>query len=202
MSFRPSENLQVLTNLPQINQIIFISSNAVRYFFDQLDERKIQWPESIRVIAIGRSTADALTSRGVRVDAVPLLANSEHLLSLESMQSVKNQTIALVKGEGGRTLIADTLIARGAHVLSITVYRRVLPKTKQDFLDALWREDAVDVIVLTSKQAMVNLFRLFDINAHDWLCNKLCWVVSDRLAKAAAHMGIKEIQIIKGLIYD
>lgn len=194
--------LKELGDLAFIDQAIFISCNAVHYFFDALDAHMIQWPESIRVIAIGRSSAKALAQRAVRVDEVPLLANSEHLLLLDSMHAVQNQTIALVKGEEGRAIIAETLISRGARVLPINIYRRVLPDINQDFLHALWHDDAVDVIVFTSEQAIVNLFCLFDIKSHDWLRQKVCWVVSERLAKAAGRLGIKEIRIIKGLIYD
>lgn len=198
----PANFCQDLGDLARIGQFIFISSNAVHYFFDLLDAHHMQWPESPRVVAIGRSSAAALHLRGVRVDEIPELANSEHLLKLESMQLVQNQLIILVKGEGGRTMIADTLISRGARVLEVIVYRRILPKINQDFLHTLWHEDAVDVIVLTSEQAMINLFCLFDINAHDWLKQKRFLVISERLATAAARLGIKEIQIMKGLIDD
>jgi len=41
------------------------------------------------------------------------------------MQSVHQQSIVIVKGEGGRTLLETTLQARGATVQLLDVYRRV-----------------------------------------------------------------------------
>jgi len=192
-----SDSISALGNLSTIQQAIFISTNAVHYFFAGLEAFNLKWPSIIRVIAIGSSTARALNNRGVRVDDTPVLTGSESLLQLASMQNVKNQLILLVKGESGRELIAETLVSRGATVLPMAVYRRVPCVANQEVLRSLWRQDAVDVIVFTSEQAMHTLFSLVGEKAHTWLAGKPCWVISDRLAVIAAKLGIKNIKVEK-----
>lgn len=189
-------------DLSQIHHVIFISANAVHYFFEKLDTLRIAWPSSLSVYAIGYSTAKALAQRDIIVQDVPSAINSESLLLLHQLQNVSDQTILLVKGEGGRHLIANTLRERGAKVLPLNVYRRTLPEKNQNLMDSLWREDAVDVIVITSAQALKQLFQLFGDEAKEWLQHKPFWVISDRLVKIGQQLGIKQIQFIKGLIYD
>lgn len=184
-----------LNELPLIEKVVFISANAVVYFFDGLDEHHQNWPTSVQVIAIGSATARSLQQRGIRVDDVPLLATSEGVLALESMQQVKHQRVLLVKGEGGRDLLEQTLKKRGAIVLPIAVYRRVSPISRQEYFQSLWREDAMDVIVLTSEEALHNLTALFGQEAHAWLRSKICIVKSERLAKAAAGFGFTTIVV-------
>jgi len=184
-----------LNDLSLFDKAIFISANAVTYFFDNLQAGHLNWPTSIQVFAIGSATARTLESRGARVDEVPLLATSEGLLDLKPIKKVSQQRILLVKGEGGRDILATTLKQRGATVVSIAVYRRVLPILQQDNFQSLWRKDAVDAIVLTSEEAMHNLFFLFGEAAHAWLRSKICIVKSERLAAAAASFGFTSIVV-------
>lgn len=192
--------------LSAIDQAIFISTNAVKFFFDEFDA--LVWPTSIKVSAIGEATRNALKKRGVRVDEAPALTGSESLLQRPSMQSVKNQTILLVKGEFGRELIADTLTKRGAVVRPLAVYRRNTTPLLQDAIQSLWRQDAVDVILFTSEQAMHTLFSSLGEQAYDWLRSKPCRVMSERLAKVALQLGIKNIKVrpyeilLEGLSHD
>ena len=197
LAIEPVENnwSDQLTDLSLIKNAIFISANAVHYFFDGLKAQHRDWPASIRVFAIGMATADALTRREIRVDEVPISASSENLLDLESIKHVINQRVLLVKGENGRDLLADTLKMRGAEVFPVAVYRRVLPPINQVYIQSLWREDAVDVIVFTSEEAMHNLFCLFGKKAHAWIISKICLVKSERLATAAARLGLKKIVV-------
>jgi len=183
-------------NLPDLNhihQIIFISTNAVNYFYSSLALKKINWPTSIQTMAIGRACANTLIKWNIRIDGVPSIADSEHLLNLDLLQDINNKTIVLVKGEGGRENIADTLLERGAHLIPLVVYRRTLPQSGRQKAFELWQDDAVDIILFTSQQAMQNIFTLFGKDARLWLCNKPCLVISERLAYAASMLGMQTI---------
>ena len=182
-------------NLSVIHHAIFISTNAVQYFFDGLAVYHLFLPSNTLVSAIGAASARALNQLGVPVDFVPSVADSEHLLQLESMQTVQNQIIVLVKGEDGRTLIADTLAQRGALIVPIEVYRRVPSDVSQVDVQSLWRDDAVDIIVFTSEAAMRHLFFLLGEHAHSWLQGKPCLVISERLANVATQLGIKKVWV-------
>ncbi|HAU1151648.1 TPA: uroporphyrinogen-III synthase [Legionella pneumophila] len=184
-----------LPDLTSVNQAIFVSPNAVRYFMMELSSKRINWPNSIRVTAIGKGTSRMLNEFNIQVSDIPELPDSEHLLTLNSLQQIRNQTILLVKGEGGRQLIEEYLMLKGARLCILSVYKRVVPTIDQEFLNSLWRDDLVDIILLTSEQSIHNLFKMFSIEGQMWLQNKPCVVISDRLAKVASLLGIKKILI-------
>lgn len=177
-----------------VDAIIFTSTNAVCHFFSQLNAQKLVCPDA-HLIAIGDATARALGTHGIKVNDIPLLSSSEGLLALDALQHVQEKRIWIIKGQGGRDLLAKILSLRGASVELLEVYRRVCPDADDLFLQSLWREDGVDAIVITSEEALHNVFKLFGEAAHDWLCSKKYYVKSERLAKAAADLGIKKIMI-------
>lgn len=195
LSIRQSSDnwIKNLPTLSSVDQAIFISANAVDYSQMPLAQQKIQWPDSIHVIAIGHGTQKALLKYAICADALPVKADSEHLLSLPELQSVKNQCILLFKGEGGRPLIAETLRERGAKLYELNVYSRQLPVINRQSFERCWRDELVDIILFTSQQAMHNLFFLFGEQAYDWLKRTPCLVISERLANDAALLGIKTI---------
>ncbi|MGL5742523.1 MAG: uroporphyrinogen-III synthase [Legionella sp.] len=187
-----------IRSLPDLNQVkyaIFISANAVHYCFTQLKQQKIEWPSSIAVIAIGQGSATALQKFDIKVCAIPVESDSEHLLALKTLQDPKGKNVLLFKGEGGRPLIEEQLIKRGAILSVFKVYQRVMPQIDQQLIQSIWQDDLVDIILLTSEQSLHNLFKLFDKRAHDWLCNKTWLTISERLAQVASVLGIRKITV-------
>jgi uroporphyrinogen-III synthase len=185
--------LSLLPDLNSVHKAIFISANAVAHCFSLLAQKQIPWPEAIEVIAIGKGSAKALQQFNIRVDIVPEYTDSEHLLALSTLAHPYQQNIILFKGEGGRPLIEETLKHKGANLYTLCVYLRTLPKISHQFIKSIWHDDLVDIILLTSEQSMNHLFQLFDEEAHAWLRNKACLVISERLAQVASSMGIKTI---------
>jgi len=177
--------------LNNINQAIFISANAVNYFYQKLKDHKLIWPLNIKITAIGKASAEALLKWDVHVDNIPKIANSLNLLQLSNLQEIKNQTILLIKGEDGLDIIASKLIERGANLISLAVYKRSLPKISLQQIQTIWHDDIVDIILFTSQEAMLSIFTLFGINGKDWIINKPCLVISDRLADFAQKLGVK-----------
>ena len=184
-----------LSNLKEVDQAIFVSANAVHHCFTQLKLNNIPWPGHIKIIAIGQSSEKALNEYNISVTHIPDEPDSEHLLKLDSLQQIKNQTVLLFKGEGGRQLIEESLLQKEANVITLNVYKRVIPKIRHRFINSLWRDDLVDIILLTSEQSIFNLFKMFNKDAHYWLQEKPCLVISERLAKSASLFGIKKIII-------
>jgi uroporphyrinogen-III synthase len=186
-----------LPELGHLSWAIFISANAVNYFFKKFWQQKPAWPSTIKVIAVGQATANALLKHAVHVDFIPTETNSESLIRLKALQKIEGQEILLVKGQAGRKLIAQTLRKRGSHLVILEVYKRLMPKVDKQYIDFLWQEEAVDIILFTSEQAMQNIFILFGESARRWLCKTPSLVLSQRLAQAAASLGIEEIIISK-----
>ena len=185
--------LNLLPPLNNVRQAIFISTNAINYFFSGLQKNAILWPTSIPITTIGHASANALKAWHLNAANIPSMADSEHLLQLECLQQVKDQTILLIKGEGGRMDIISTLVKHGASLVSLNVYRRALPNIPPQSLKAVWHNDAVDIILLTSHAAIQNLFLLMGKEAHGWLRNTPCLVISKRLADMAALFGMRTI---------
>ncbi|MDF1677683.1 MAG: uroporphyrinogen-III synthase [Legionellaceae bacterium] len=187
----PPSWLESLPPLQSMQHAIFTSPNAVTYFFKH--DKNQDFPNHICTYAIGPGTTHALRTGHILNVIQPEKPDSEHLLRLDNLIHVKHQNVLLVKGIGGRTLIEKTLVARGAHLIPVEVYQRLLPKYDSNTINSLWHEDAVDIILITSQTALQHLFALFGEKATPWLQSKPCLVISDRLAKAAHLSGFKTI---------
>lgn len=189
------EWISSLPDLNSVHQAVFISANAVHHCFTQIIKHNITWPTKIRVIAIGNGSANALKNYNIKVDEIPDAPDSEHLLTLHCLQELSNQTLLLFKGEGGRQLIEEDVLKKGANLYSLAVYKRIMPKIRRKFINSLWRENLVDIILLTSEQSMHNLFKIFGKEAHSWLKQKPFILISERLAHSAALLGITKMFI-------
>lgn len=184
-----------LPDLEKVDHAIFISANAVHYCFTQLNVHQIGWPASIKAIAIGHGTAAILHEFNIPINAIPEIPDSEHLLALDLLQQLEKKNVLLFKGKGGRPLIEEQLLQRGARLTILNVYQRVMPKINEQFIQSIWHGNLVDIILLTSEKSLHNLFKLFDKEAHDWLRNKTWLVISKRLAQIASSLKIHNIQV-------
>lgn len=189
----PEDWISKLPALDTVSKAIFTSTNAVHYCFNALEKASIQWPDRIEVIAIGSATAESLNQRMGLTSYIPAIADSENLVNLPMLLAANHDTVLLFKGVGGRTVIAETLIARGLNLISLDVYQRCLPSIDQKKIESLWNNPDIDIILLTSEQSINNLFTLLGDFGRDWLCKTPCIVLSERLAKAATDAGIKQV---------
>ena len=134
---------------------------------------------------------------------------------MDNFKFIQDQTIFLFKGGDGREIITDTLRAKGANLIPVSVYDTEKPTIAQEYINSLWKNDAIDTILFTSLQAMKNIITFFIEERLVWLCNKPCIVISERLAYEAKRLGMKNItisryddiintliQIKKGLLHD
>lgn len=194
----------VIENLPVSNQlrqqaaqaasadwVIFISANAVTAFH----QGGFASP-SIGVAAVGRATATALHKIGLKTTIQPAARfDSEGLLELPELNRVANQRIVIVRGEGGRDLLAQTLTQRGAQVEYLELYRRTLPNHLAMNLNADWEELGVDVVVATSNAVLNNLHELLQTKGRQQLARSPLVVVSDRMLQLAQQLGLQGEQI-------
>jgi uroporphyrinogen-III synthase len=195
LEIRPTDTawLELLPPWAEVGYAIFVSSLAVKFFFAQCPQ---SWPAHIKVIAIGKGTRKALQAHGIRVDESPTIPDSEHLLQCASLQALDNtKTLLLCKGVGGRDLIEEQLRLKGAKLLALDLYTRHLPAYSPSALQALWQNDLVDIILLSSEQSIHNLCLMLGESGCDWLRNNPVLVLSQRLADIAAGLGIRDIRI-------
>jgi uroporphyrinogen-III synthase len=162
---------------------VFISPTAVREGLKHLPVLPAQ------VMALSRGTRRELERRGVP-DAVAAEegADSEALLALPQLQRVAGRRIAIVRGEGGRGLLGDTLRARGAEVVYVECYRRVRPRSDPAPLIAAWRAGKVHAVSVSSAQGLANLFGMLEA---DLLCSLPLFVPHARVAAEAQRLGAR-----------
>jgi len=155
-----------LKKVATYDYLIFTSRNAVEMALELLAEL---FPEktpaelfaSREIAAVGKRTAETLSSHGVVVSIVPdAVFNSEALLNHEALAEVETKRIGIIRGDAGRDLLQRTLQQRGARVEYIDVYRRVCPVTDLLPLVKCQQQAGVDIIMLTSVEGLTHLFRL------------------------------------------
>ena len=150
---------------------------------------KNQWPNNICFFAVGASTGHILKNAGFTV-VVPQEGRTEGLLAMPQLNQVVDHSIVILKGFGGRELLHDTLVSRGANVTQWEVYKRVKldsPNSTQD-----WHPTQIRCIIATSGEVIKAAFDYFETS---WL-KTLNWiVVSQRTAKIASNLGVTQIDI-------
>jgi uroporphyrinogen-III synthase len=184
----------LLADAAQFDLLLFVSANAV--------ERAAPWlPVRVdaKIAAVGEATARALEAAGLAPSLVPAgRFDSEGLLALPALQAVAGWQVLIVRGTGGRTLLADTLAARGATVRHAEVYRRALPDVDPTPLVRDW-EQRVQLIVATSNDVLDNLLALLgrDDGARKAFATPLV-VVSERMATHARAAGFRCVVVAAG----
>ena len=131
---------------------VFVSRNAVDHGLPYAHGK---------LAAIGPATAEAMVKAGVRVDICPSSGfDTEHLLAEPALDDVAGKTIRIIRGDGGRDLLANSLEARGARVDFVSTYRRELPEHASSELDSLeqrWRAGELSAVIVMSIQSLENL---------------------------------------------
>lgn len=146
------DEADVLADVAQLKDpaiTIFISRNAVDHGLPYANGQ---------LAAIGPTTAEAIQRAGASVDICPSSGfDTEHLLAEPALNDIAGKTIRIIRGDGGRELLASSLEARGAHVDYVAAYRRKMPAYTSKELDSLeqrWRAGELSAVVVMSVQSL------------------------------------------------
>jgi len=158
-----------------VDKVIFVSANAVNYGIQYLTALQPK-----QILAIGKKTTQVLQKTIQQpIITAPEPYNSEALLQQPELQNLTNQNIAIIRGQGGRDLLANTLHQRGAHVNYINVYQRQQPS-----VDTAWlQHKQIDIIIVTSGESLQNLFSM--LKQHQWLKSTPLVTMSQRVTDLA-----------------
>lgn len=170
--------------------LIFVSPNAVAYGLLALPSH---WLLQAKIAAIGKKTAKALQTQGIDVDLYPEQGfDSEHFLAMPKMQQLQGCKVLIIRGVGGRELLADTLRSRGATVAYAEVYARRCPRFDVSLLKNQWMAEQLDIIIISSIESLQNLYQ----QSHRQLGAEEGWhyqpdllLGSKRMLKKALEMG-------------
>jgi len=185
----PPDNLALikkqLLRLDDYDLAIFISANAVKYTFEYINIDELS---SLKIAAIGKKTRHSLDNHGITVNYYPDgISNSEALLSMPDMlEFTKGKKVVILRGNGGRELIRDTLLERAKTVDYIEVYKREFPHTDLTLLNEYHHRNELDIILISSGQSLTNLFH-FSAN-NTWLKKVSLLLGSHRIKQQASEL--------------
>lgn len=176
-----------ISEIASFDWVIFISSNAVQNGMPHIVKSGI--PSHLKFAAIGPVTASELQTFGIQQVLTPQERfDSESLLALPEMHAMQGKKVMIVRGVGGREVLADTLRARGVTVVFAECYQRINPQTNCDVLEQAWQNQKLHTIVVTSSEAMRHLL---DLAGHaSWLKQVTICVNHARIAECALEMGL------------
>jgi uroporphyrinogen-III synthase len=180
-----------ISRLKQADLAIFISPNAVRYGMAAICATG-ELPASLRIATVGQGSAKALRDFGIgHIIAPTERFDSESLLALPELQNVTGKRVMILRGDGGRELLGDTLKARGAAVEYVTCYLRSKPNVDAGAL----LNAAPHAITVTSSEALSYLWEMLEEAGRTRLAAVPLFVPHERIAQAARQQGWQQVTV-------
>ena len=164
----PLENWEavdkLIAQLAAFDWLVFTSANGVAYFFQRLrdlgkDARSLA---GVRLAVIGPATAEELKTRGLNADCVAEPHTSAGLMrALESAGPIRGRKFALARSSRATRELVEGLIAKGAEVTELTIYRASPLKLASAAREAVLAGN-IDAAIFTSADTFENFLSSFD----------------------------------------
>jgi uroporphyrinogen-III synthase len=188
-----AQQRQCLLGLDEYQHLVFVSANAVRHGMQWIEDYWPQLPSDLNWYTVGEASARELASHGVTVQRPEIEMNSEGLLELVGLQDVKDQKVLIIKGEGGRETLRDTLLQRGAWVEELTAYRRHCPELAAGVLYGIIEKHHCRLILLSSGEALHNMVSLLNEEELQQVQQLTVVVPGTRVAAIARNDGFSQV---------
>ncbi|POT54574.1 uroporphyrinogen-III synthase [Citrobacter amalonaticus] len=201
IEFTPGRQLATLADqlaTLTANDLVFaLSQHTVSFAHAQLQKQGQAWPTLPHYFAIGRTTALALHTVSGRDIRYPLDREiSEVLLQLPELQKITGKRVLILRGNGGRELLGETLTSRGADVTFCECYQRSAKHYAGAEEAMRWQSHGVTTVVVTSGEMLQQLWSLIpQWYREHWLLRCRLLVVSERLAYLAQELGWQDIKV-------
>lgn len=164
-----------LPDLTGFDTLVFISTNAVSAWEQATTAQPVKISSAVRVFGVGHQTVKALAHIGMSA-TTPTVMTTEGLLNEPWFQ--QKRSVLIVKGEGGRITLQQTLQEQGSVVDTWSGYRRMGPSEEAQRRLAQLLTEGVDAMLVQSGEALVHV-----IDAAGPLLARLILVVpSERVA--------------------
>ena len=180
--------------LSSFDLAFFVSPNAVEHALRVLPHAG--WPANLGVATVGPGSARALHQAGFSEVIVPQAGfDSEAVLALPAFAApaVAGRRVLILRGNGGRELLAETLAARGAQVAVRTCYQRRAPVLDVAPLLQAARDGALHALVFSSSEAVGNLALRLGEATHELLQAVPAFVPHPRIAQRVRELGAAEL---------
>ena len=188
-----------LQHLDDYCAVIVVSKPAARIALAHVAEHFIQVPD-LRWFSVGAATAQILERQGLTVYFPPEGDDSEALLEMSELrEAVANpgSRVLIMRGEGGRELLADQLRELGAAVDYLELYRRRLPQYPPGTLPERIQAERLNGLVVSSGQGFEHLHQLAG-DAWPHLAQLPLFVPSPRVAELARAAGAETVVDCRG----
>ncbi|WP_432218032.1 uroporphyrinogen-III synthase [Pseudomonas kribbensis] len=181
--------------LSRYSAVIVVSKPAARIAVQLIDA-----VPSMPWFSVGAATAQILRDRGLDAHCPDEGDDSEALLQLPRLLKVVERPgaqVLILRGEGGRELLAERLRALGASVEYLELYRRDLPDYPPRELPRRIAAERLNGLVVSSGQGFEHLRQLA---GDTWpaLAQMPLFVPSPRVAEQARAAGARTVVDCRG----
>ncbi len=184
--------------------VVVVSKPAARLLIELLQRHGACPPPGQRWFSVGAATAEVLdgylSPQGLAAICPASGDDSEALLALPVWGEALNVAaprVLIVRGEGGRELLADSLRQRGVQVDFLELYRRVLPQYPAGAALELVQAEQLNALLVSSGQGLLNL-REHAGAAWARLARLPLLVPSPRVAEMAHAAGAEQVIDCRG----
>jgi uroporphyrinogen-III synthase len=195
---RVSEKIrQAMERLQRCDAVIVVSKPAARIALDLLDDSvalTMPW------FSVGAATAQILLDHGLDAHFPVDGDDSEALLQLPRLREAVSQPgaqVLILRGEGGRELLAERLRERGASVEYLELYRRDLPAYPPQELSRRIAAERLNGLVVSSGQGFEHLQQMAS-DAWPLIAQLPLFVPSPRVAEQARAAGAQTVVDCRG----
>ena len=190
---------EVIEHLDRYCAVIVVSKPAARMGLALIAPA---WPRlpHLQWFSVGAATAQVLREHGLQVSFPTQGDDSEALLAMESLRqaiSRPDARVLILRGEGGRELLAERLREQGASVDYLEVYRRSLPPYAPGVLPERIAAERLNGLVVSSGQGFLHLQALAGT---DWpeVARLPLFVPSPRVYEMARAAGAEKVVDCRG----
>ena len=192
--------------LADYDYAFFVSANAVEQTLAVIERSR--WPDLLGIVTVGPGSARALHVHGFDEVFLPVSHfDSEGVLALPAMQAseIAGKRVLVLRGDGGRELLAKTLLERGAMVDVQSCYQRRRASTDPADLLARFAAGQLDAISFTSSEGARNFVAILDEavdqaqrkgsapDARTLLASLPCFVPHSRVEEQLRSMGAQQL---------
>jgi uroporphyrinogen-III synthase len=191
----------VLRDVERYAMVAFVSPNAI----DAAFAIRREWPEQVAIAVVGEGSRAALAQYGITSANATIISptnrmrtDSQTLLEVLDVAALAGKRVLIVRGETGRELLADALLANGIEVEKIAAYRRIAP-----VLDDAGKAQLRNLLergadwVITSSEALRILMQMVEEVASDDGVAKMqqqnIIVPHVRIAETAQSLGFAHV---------
>jgi uroporphyrinogen-III synthase len=190
---------EAFRDLDRYCAVIVVSKPAARIGVELLDRFGPPAPR-VKWFSVGAATAQILEARGLDVSFPAQGDDSEALLELAALREAIarfDPQVLILRGEGGRELLAERMRERGASVEYLELYRRELPLYPPAALEHRIKAERLNALVVSSGQGFEHLHQLAG-DAWPQLAQLPLFVPSPRVAELARAAGALTVVDCRG----